>query len=660
MSPTEWSLLVVQLGIAGSMSSIGSLNLRWWWQDRTERFLLFSGLLCLSVTFVLVLGATGFALPTLAVWQFIVPTRAVLLGIILALVLKTLSTLVELPRIRLAIAASLGIPIAFACIGVASDRAYSFPGPSPWPLFQPLGNLLVGSSVLIFIIFSGIAIKRLNRARSWQLVAAVCTAVGLMGAAAGTGPSLLSEALTTLWTTPFAVILATWCSTRVLSLQGSLQCAETGRQLAESEVAYQSRYDRLTGLPNELAATEALQAMIDSALPSEPVMAAVFQVNGLDEIRTLGGNKDVLVLVRAVAEHLASLLATGVGIGRLAESTFLVSTPHRRRVPHAQLESEVEGTIRVLHQSAALPSGLSVVAGVAIGTAATTADDLIQHARIAVTAAEQAGRTTQVFRLEMREGIVRRARTARLLSAAVDRDEFELHYQPVVDVRSGSRVSVEALVRWRHHGRLHPPAEWIPIAEQIGLMPSIGLKVLQLAVRDQRRLSCPVAVNVSPRQLTDPLFPASVVATLHNCPPNAIVLEVTESSVMDDPVRAIATLQTLQDRGIRIALDDFGTEYSSLSRLSTLPIDIIKIDRSFVSRVLSTDGRALVNAIFAMSKALGKATIAEGVETDEQFRALQEIGLELVQGYLTGRPVPVEELVSTADAQHSNDTSLPA
>jgi EAL domain-containing protein (putative c-di-GMP-specific phosphodiesterase class I) len=129
---------------------------------------------------------------------------------------------------------------------------------------------------------------------------------------------------------------------------------------------------------------------------------------------------------------------------------------------------------------------------------------------------------------------------------------------------------------------------------------------------------------------------------------------------MEDPVRAIATLQGLQDMGIRIALDDFGTQYSSLSRLSALPIDIIKIDRSFIERVLSPDGRAMVTAISAMSKALGKATIAEGVETHGQFRALQEIGLELVQGYLTGRPVPLDELVGPDGAQLSSRFSLPA
>jgi len=130
--------------------------------------------------------------------------------------------------------------------------------------------------------------------------------------------------------------------------------------------------------------------------------------------------------------------------------------------------------------------------------------------------------------------------------------------------------------------------------------------------------------------------------------------------MMQDPVRAIATLQALQALGIRIALDDFGTDYSSLSRLSTLPIDIIKIDRSFVERVLSPDGRAMVTAIFAMSGALGKATIAEGIETEGQFRALQEIGLQLVQGFLTGRPVPLDELVGSDGAEPSRQFSLPA
>ncbi|MET0866380.1 MAG: GGDEF domain-containing phosphodiesterase [Nakamurella sp.] len=645
MSPTEWWLLVIHLGVAGSMGTIGSLNIQWWWQDRAEQTLLYTGVLCWTVTLLLVLGAVGFAYPGPAFWHVIVPLRAVILGLTLALFLKTLSTLVAIPGIRAAAIASAVIPVGFACVGLTSNLAYTFPAGSSWPLFQPVGNVLVGLNLIIFVVFSARVAPRLPRARRWQLAVTVFAAIACIGVATHTGPSLLSEAMTTLWTAPFAVLLAIWCSSRVLTLQGSLQTAVAGRQLAETEVAYQSRHDKLTGLPNELAATEALQIMIDSAMPSEPVMTAVFQVNGLNETRTLGGHGAVQMLIQAVSTQLSSLLASGVEIGRLSESTFLVSTPRRRRVPHDQLESEVESTVEVLRQSAALPPGLSIVVGIAVSATSMTADNLIQHARIAVTAAEQAGRTAAAFRPEMREGIVRRARTARLLGAAVDRHEFELHYQPVIDVRSGSRVSVEALVRWRHHGRLHPPAEWIPIAEQIGMMPVIGLAVLRIAVRDQRRLGCPVAVNVSPRQLADPEFPSVVLAALEQCPPAAVILEVTESSVMDDPVRATATLQALQAHGIRIALDDFGTQYSSLSRLATLPIDVIKIDRSFVARVLTTDGRAMVTAIFAMSQALGKKTIAEGVETPEQFNALREVGLELVQGFLTGRPVPVEELV---------------
>ncbi|MET0966631.1 MAG: EAL domain-containing protein [Nakamurella sp.] len=660
MSPTLWWLLGLHLGVAGSMATIGQLNIQWWWQDRRERVLLYTGVLCWSVTVALILGAFGFAYQEPAFWHLFIPARALLIGVVIAMFLLTLATMVRLPGIRLAVTASLGLPVAFTILGLTSDLAYNFTDSALGPLFRPLGNIFVAFSLIIFFVYSGIAVKRLTSSLGWQLGVTVFATITCMFIGIHTAPGVLSEAMTTLWMLPIAILISRWSSSRVMNLQGSLKSAVAGRQLAETAVTYQSRHDKLTGLPNEMAATEALQTMIDNAAPTEPVMAAVFQVHGLDETRTLSGINAVHVLVQAISVNLSSLLATGVEIGRLAESTFLVSTPRRRRVPHAQLEAEVEGTIRVLHQSAALPSGLSVVAGIAVGTASTTADDLVQHARIAVTAAEQAGRATQVFRPEMREGIVRRARTARLLTAAVDRDELELHYQPVIDVRSGTRVSVEALVRWRHHGRLHPPAEWIPIAEQIGLMPSIGLEVLQIAIHDQQRLGCPVAVNVSPRQLTDPLFQANVVAALDGCPPGAVVLEVTESSMMENPVRAIATLQALQSQGIRIALDDFGTQYSSLSRLSTLPIDIIKIDRSFVERVLSPDGRAMVTAIFAMSGALGKATIAEGVETHEQFRALQEIGLELIQGYLTGRPVPVEELVGPDGTQLSRRFSLPA
>jgi EAL domain-containing protein (putative c-di-GMP-specific phosphodiesterase class I) len=311
-----------------------------------------------------------------------------------------------------------------------------------------------------------------------------------------------------------------------------------------------------------------------------------------------------------------------------------------------RLEADTYNTVNSLHRAARLPAELSIVSGIAISAAPSNATELLQQARIALTAAELAGRPMRLYSPELRDGIVGRARTVRLLTAAVDRDEFELHYQPVLDAVTGVRVSVEALVRWRHHGRLHAPAEWIPIAEQQRLMPAIGVKVLQIAAGDYPALGCPIAVNVSPRQFTDVDFAATVLAALGDCPPSALILEVTESSVMSDPVRANEALELLRAHGIRIALDDFGTEYSSLSRLSTVPFDIVKIDRSFVSRVLSHDGRAIVAAIHALACALGKTTVAEGVETSMQLQAVQEIGCDLVQGFLTGRPVPLSELLA--------------
>jgi EAL domain-containing protein (putative c-di-GMP-specific phosphodiesterase class I) len=197
---------------------------------------------------------------------------------------------------------------------------------------------------------------------------------------------------------------------------------------------------------------------------------------------------------------------------------------------------------------------------------------------------------------------------------------------------------------------LHAPAEWIPIAEKQRLMPAIGVRVLQIAARDYPALGCPIAVNVSPRQFNDPDFAATVLAALGDCPPSALILEVTESSVMTDPIRANEALELLRVQGIRIALDDFGTQYSSLSRLSTVPFDIVKIDRSFVSRVLSNEGLAMVTAIHALARALGKMTVAEGVETSMQLKAVQDIGCDLVQGFLTGRPVPLTELLKPRSA----------
>ena len=644
MDQMVWWVLVVQLGVAGSMATIGSLNVQWWSQDRSERVLGLTGVLCWSVAFALILGAVGLAFPELTVWQVIVPVRAVLIGAIVALLLATLSAVVPLPGARAAFVTSVAVPVVFVGVGLTGDRAYVFVGGSPWPVFQPLGKVLVGLSLLIFIAYSVVAVRLLHGVRRWQLAAATGCAVVLVEVAVIGSPGLLPEAMTGIWPTPIAILLAWWCSARVLTLQGSWLSAVAGRKLAEHAVDYQARHDPLTGLPNQTAGVEALQAMIHTAGSADRVMVAVVQVNGLGQVRAISGAKAADAMLQVVAVHLASVLPPAAEMARIGESTFLIMTRRRRSRPVDELEAEVAHLVSDMPGSA-LPPELSVVVGIAMASESSTAADLLQQSRIAVTAANQAGRPMQLYRPELRDGIVREARTVRLLGAAVARDEFELHYQPVLDAVTGTRVAVEVLTRWRHHGRLHPPAEWIPIAEQNALMPAIGLQVLRIAVRDYPTLRCPIAVNVSARQLADPDFAPVVLSTLDDCPPAALILEVTESSVIADPVGATATLQSLRRHGIRIALDDFGTQYSSLSRLATLPFDIVKIDRSFVSRVLTTDGRAMVTAIQALARALGKTTVAEGVETIEQLKALQDIECDHIQGFLTGRPVSLSEML---------------
>lgn len=647
MDQLMWWTIVVHLGVTGSMATIGSLNIQWWWQDRSERVLGFTGALCWTVAITLLVGALGLVFQDPDVWRIIVPLRAVLIGLTVALLLQTLSEVVRLPGSRIAVVASVTIPLVFVCFGLIGGIAYGFEAGSPWPHFRLAGQVLISLSFLILAAYSAMAIAGLRGVRRWQLTAAMLTSVAVVATATvpSRGPGLLTEALTTMWTVPIAVLLAWWCSAHVLTLQGSLVSADLGRRQAEHAAFHQARHDWRTGLPNETLAMETLRERITTAGPSQRVVVCRLQVNGLNDIRALHNSAAADHLIKNIAKYLTTVLPAGRDLARAGESSFLIADTIRRGLPAKQMELRLLDGISGMRRSGVLPPDLSVVMGIALANESTDATELLQQAAIAVSAAEQAGLPVQTFRPEMRDSIVRQARTLRLLRSAVARDEFELHYQPVVRPLDLTMVSVEALVRWRHHGRLHPPAEWIPIAEQNGLMSAIGLKVLNIAVRDYPLLGCAIAVNVSPRQLSDPDFAPAVLGSLQDCPPVAIILEVTESSVISDPARANRTLETLRSKGIRIALDDFGTKYSSLSRLSSVPFDTIKIDRSFVSRVMTAEGRAMITAIEGMARALGKTTIAEGVETDEQLVALREIGCDLIQGFLTGRPVPLARII---------------
>ena len=650
MGVALWAMLVGHLAVAGSMATVGSINVHWWWQDRSERQLAASGALCLSVALILLIGALGVSFPSAEIWNVVLPVRAVLIGIVTAVFLTTLAELARLPGIRFAVVASIVLPCVFVVFGLTGDLAYDVLDASAWPLYHPLASLLIGGSLLLLALYSVAAIVRLTGVRRGQLAVALLIAASGLAVGISAGPGFLAESMTTLWTVPIGLLLAWWCSGRVLTLQGQINTAVAGRQQAEQLAEHQARHDRLTGLPNEARAREVLQTLIDGVDRDGAVMVSRLQINRLDVVRADDQDNTADEILRAIADYLAAELPADAAVARIGEVTFAVVTPLPPARPISQLEGELERDLTRMRRAAALPTELTVTVGFTVGTAASTPEELFQQSAIAVNAALHSGRRVQVYRADLGDALIRRARTIRLLAAAVDRDEFEVLYQPVVDTTTLARVGVEALVRWRHHGRLHPPAEWVPIAEQQGLMPAIDLVVLRMAASARAALSCSFAVNVCARQLADPGFASSILTAIGACPPGLITLEITESSMMSEIDQARGALEALRKRGMRVALDDFGTEYSSLSRLATLPFDILKIDRSFVSRVLTTDGRAVVAAIHSMAQALGKVTVAEGVETADQLQAIREIGCDRVQGFLTGRPATLAELRDPAAA----------
>jgi EAL domain-containing protein (putative c-di-GMP-specific phosphodiesterase class I) len=260
-----------------------------------------------------------------------------------------------------------------------------------------------------------------------------------------------------------------------------------------------------------------------------------------------------------------------------------------------------------------------------------------------------------VFEPKMSEAVLRRHRLKADLERAVERNDFVVHYQPFVDLVDGRIVSVEALVRWQHSdGTLLPPSDFIPLAEETGLVIPIGRRVLQEACRQARvwrqlEPDLAMSVNLSPRQLEHPSLVDEVRACLRasGLPPQALILEITESIMMEDLDRTVETLEDLKRVGVLLAIDDFGTGYSSLSYLRRLPIDILKIAKPFVDGIGTTpEELAFVHAIVKMGQTLHLDLVAEGVERQDQYAHLRELRCDLGQGYYFARPVPAEEMLS--------------
>jgi diguanylate cyclase (GGDEF)-like protein/PAS domain S-box-containing protein len=426
----------------------------------------------------------------------------------------------------------------------------------------------------------------------------------------------------------------------------------TEHRRLQNELTHQAFHDPLTGLANQAL----FRDRVDHAatrLQRHGGQIAVLFID-LDDFKTVNdslGHSAGDALLEIVSDRLASCLRAGDTAARLGGDEFAVLMDTFSDTNDAI--DVAERIITALQEPVALDAirvSATASIGVAYGSAGAGADEMLRNADLAMYTAKAGGKNCcRVFAEEMHLAAVERLDLEAHLRGAAERGELMVHYQPIYELQSGRLTAMEALVRWQHpeRGPLGP-LSFIPFAEEAGLIDEIGQHVLVTACEEAARWIDAVAsaapsvtVNVSPRQLLDSRFPDRVERLLgrSNLEPQRLVLEITEGALMKDPAAAASGLRRLSALGVRLAVDDFGTGYSSLAYLQQFPVDLLKIDGSFVSDILSRPGSLLVRAIVQIAHTLGLVPVAEGVESATQAEALAACGCDLAQGFHLGRPL---------------------
>lgn len=417
------------------------------------------------------------------------------------------------------------------------------------------------------------------------------------------------------------------------------------------KIAYLAQRDALTGLPNRSELDRQLHRILEDARAADEEVAVAFiDIDHFKLVNDSLGHSAGDDLLRRVASRISDEVGGDGIVSRVGGDEFVVVMTRSQ----IDFEERLAAIQAAVSRSLSL-SGMSLQVTCSIGVACfdvhgDTAAELFANADMALYKVKENGRNGfAFFSSAMAEEARHKLQMLEELRGAVERDEFILHYQPQLDVTTGRIVGVEALVRWNHpHRGLVYPGDFIPLAEESGLILRIGEAVLSEACRqavEWQEAGLPpvkIGVNMSARQFQDPLMPAQVAHVLSRTglDPALLEIEVTESLLMQDVDDAVSRMHDLNSQGVKLAIDDFGTGYSSLSALKKFPLSRLKIDRSFIRDVPSdADDAAIAAAIVSLAGILGLEVTAEGVETAEQAAFLREVGCNVMQGYLYGRPV---------------------
>ncbi|KFG68030.1 hypothetical protein JH26_19130 [Microvirga sp. BSC39] len=433
---------------------------------------------------------------------------------------------------------------------------------------------------------------------------------------------------------------------------------------AHEELHVLAHQDALTGLPNRVV----LRNQLEQALSSRRSNGRTIAVSYLDldhfkDVNDSFGHETGDELLKAVAERLRDCIPSHEGqvrnlISRFGGDEFaILQTGIRRPEESAALASRIVEALRAPFSVNGQEIFIGTSIGIALAQGPVTSSQILKHADMALYHAKADGRGTfRFFEPDMDAQLQARRALEVNLRKAMGAGEFELFYQPQINIEANEIGGFEALLRWHHPERgLVPPGEFIPVIENTGLIVPLGDWVIEQACREAAGWprNIHVAVNLSPVQFRSRGLVQSVSRALaeSGLDPNRLELEITESVLLQDNEMTVSTLHQLRRLGVRIAMDDFGTGYSSLSYLRSFPFDKIKIDQSFVREMSQrADCLAIVQSVANLGSSLGMPTVAEGVETEDQLRQIQAAGCTDAQGYYFGRPKPAHELVHTLDA----------